>query len=110
LPATRGNRIVVFPRPGVVEVVDAPVGARARDQVLLRTRRTLISSGTDLTVLSGNFEPRSAWASFDLVRDDEIDLAPLVTHRFRSEAAPEAYRLLLEDPSAAVGVVLDWDA
>jgi len=54
---------VVFSAPGVVEVVDRPVGKPARGQVLLRTRRTLISGGTELTVLSGDFRPGSAWAA-----------------------------------------------
>ena len=33
----------------------------APGEVLLRTRRTLISSGTELTILAGDFAPGSAW-------------------------------------------------
>ncbi len=38
----------------------------------------------------------------------EIDVSPLITHRFPWQQAPEAYRMLVEDRSQALGVVLDW--
>jgi hypothetical protein len=56
-------------------------------EVLLRTRRTLISPGTELTILSGE----------------------LITHRLAFGEAPEAYLSLLRDRSQSLAVVLEWD-
>jgi 2-desacetyl-2-hydroxyethyl bacteriochlorophyllide A dehydrogenase len=39
-------------------------GSPGPGQALLRTDRTLISTGTELTGLSGDFPPNSAWASY----------------------------------------------
>jgi 2-desacetyl-2-hydroxyethyl bacteriochlorophyllide A dehydrogenase len=47
---------------------------------------------------------------FDLQDAGAIDVAPLLTHRYPWREAPEAYRMLLEDRSSALGVVLDWSA
>jgi 3-hydroxyethyl bacteriochlorophyllide a dehydrogenase len=38
-----------------------------------------------------------------------VTLAPLITHRLPARAAPEAYRLVVEDPAASLGMVLAWD-
>lgn len=40
----------------------------------------------------------------------EIDLRPLITHRYPWRQAPEAFRMLLADRSQALGVVLNWEA
>jgi 2-desacetyl-2-hydroxyethyl bacteriochlorophyllide A dehydrogenase len=37
-----------------------------------------------------------------------IDVRPLISHRYSWRDAPEAYRMLLEDRSQALGVILDW--
>jgi 2-desacetyl-2-hydroxyethyl bacteriochlorophyllide A dehydrogenase len=37
-----------------------------------------------------------------------IDVRPLITHRYPWRRAVEAYQMLLEDRSRALGVVLDW--
>ena len=55
------NPTVVFPGPGVVELEERPVPSPGPGEVLLRTRRTLISPGTELTILAGDFPPGSAW-------------------------------------------------
>ena len=60
-PAGLSNPSVVFTEPGVVAFRDAPVPRPGPGEVLLRTRRTLISTGTELTILSGKFPPDSAW-------------------------------------------------
>jgi 2-desacetyl-2-hydroxyethyl bacteriochlorophyllide A dehydrogenase len=51
---------------------------------------------------------RNAELFFDLLRDGELDLAPLISHRYAYRDAPEAYEMLLEDRSQAMGVILDW--
>ena len=55
------NPTLVFPAPGAVELEERPVPSPGPGEVLLRTRRTLISPGTELTILSGEFPPGSAW-------------------------------------------------
>ncbi len=47
---------------------------------------------------------------FDLVKSGELALAPLISHRYPAAKGPDAYRMLLEDRSGAMGVVLDWEA
>jgi 2-desacetyl-2-hydroxyethyl bacteriochlorophyllide A dehydrogenase len=58
------NPTVLFTRPGNAVFEDRPVPAPGPGQLLLRTRRTLISTGTELTVLSGDFPDESAWADY----------------------------------------------
>lgn len=58
------NPTVVFGGPGVVEFEDRPLPSPGPGEVLLRTRRTLISPGTELTILSGDFAAGSAWDSY----------------------------------------------
>jgi 2-desacetyl-2-hydroxyethyl bacteriochlorophyllide A dehydrogenase len=59
--------------------------------------------------------PNTPWS---LARDVElfyqwqaagiVDVRPLITHRYPGLQAPEAFRMLLEDRTQALGVVLDW--
>lgn len=58
------NPTVVFQGPGVVEFEDRPLPVPGPGEVLLRTRRTLISPGTELTILSGDFAAGSAWDAY----------------------------------------------
>jgi 2-desacetyl-2-hydroxyethyl bacteriochlorophyllide A dehydrogenase len=55
---------VVFPAPRRVELEEYEAGEPGPGQVLLRTEKTLISTGTELTGLSGEFPPESAWANY----------------------------------------------
>lgn len=57
-------RQVVFPAPRQVELRERPLPAPGPGQALLRTLRTLISTGTELTALTGEFPPESAWARY----------------------------------------------
>ena len=45
---------------------------------------------------------------FDLIADGEISIGSLITHRAPYTEAPRLYNMLLEDRSAALGVVLEW--
>lgn len=56
--------VVVFKSPKQVIVEDRPRPAPARGELLIRTRRTLISTGTELTVLAGGYAADSAWAQY----------------------------------------------
>lgn len=56
------NPSVVFVEAGRAEVRDAPVPAPAGGEVLIRTTRTLISTGTELTLLGGQTRAGSVWS------------------------------------------------
>lgn len=56
------NPTLVFPSPGRVEIEHRAIPVPEPGHVLIHTRRTLISIGTELTVLSGDFAPDSVWA------------------------------------------------
>jgi len=55
------NETVVFPEPGTVTIEDRPVPEPGSDEVLVRSDRTLVSTGTELTYLSGSFPEGSNW-------------------------------------------------
>lgn len=44
----------------------------------------------------------------DLIAGGDLDIEPLISHRIPYTEAPEAYQMLLEDRSKAMGVVLNW--
>lgn len=58
------NPTIVFPKPKNVIVEDKEIPQIKGEKVLIRTKRSLISIGTELTILSGDFPPQSYWASY----------------------------------------------
>lgn len=58
------NPTVVFTAPRQVVVEDRPLPVPAAGEVLIQTHRTLISTGTELTILNGQFPPKSRWADY----------------------------------------------
>jgi 2-desacetyl-2-hydroxyethyl bacteriochlorophyllide A dehydrogenase len=58
------NPAIVFPAAGQVGFEDRAVGQPGPDEILIRTRRTLISTGTELTIFAGEFPAGSAWAGY----------------------------------------------
>jgi 2-desacetyl-2-hydroxyethyl bacteriochlorophyllide A dehydrogenase len=58
------NPTIVFCAPKVVEIEDRPMPQPAAGQLLIKTTRTLISIGTELTILSGEYPAGSYWASY----------------------------------------------
>ncbi|MBO3832364.1 MAG: zinc-binding dehydrogenase [Candidatus Brockarchaeota archaeon] len=58
------NPTVVFPKPKTIIVEDKEVPRIKGDEVLIRTERSLVSIGTELTILSGEFPPQSYWANY----------------------------------------------
>lgn len=60
------NPTVVFTDVETVAVEERPVPEPGPEEVLVRTTRTLVSTGTELTVLSGDVPAGSAW-------DDHIE-------------------------------------
>jgi threonine dehydrogenase-like Zn-dependent dehydrogenase len=51
---------------------------------------------------------RHAELFFSLVAEGKIDVSSLISHRYSYGDAPQAYAMLLEDRSHAMGVILDW--
>jgi 2-desacetyl-2-hydroxyethyl bacteriochlorophyllide A dehydrogenase len=58
------NPTVVFAAPRQVVVEDRPLPVPGPGQVLIQTHCTLISTGTELTILNGTFPPKSRWAEY----------------------------------------------
>lgn len=58
------NPTVVFPAPREVVFEDRPFPRPGPHELLLRSRRTLVSTGTELTILSGEFPSGSAWSRY----------------------------------------------
>lgn len=55
------NDTVVFTAPNRVEIEDREIPEPTENEVLIETHRTLISTGTELTILSGEFPENSVW-------------------------------------------------
>ena len=45
---------------------------------------------------------------FKYATEGRLNIKGLITHRFSAEDAPKAYKLMIESPSEALGIVLDW--
>lgn len=58
------NPTIVFRAPKVVEMEDRPRPVPGEEEVLIRTRCTLISTGTELSILNAEYPPDSYWASY----------------------------------------------
>jgi 2-desacetyl-2-hydroxyethyl bacteriochlorophyllide A dehydrogenase len=55
---------VVFKKHKVAEIEDYEVPSPGDGEVLIQTMKTLISTGTELTLLSGEYPPNSYWAAY----------------------------------------------
>lgn len=60
----KDNPTVVFVEPKHVVIENRPMPAPGDEDMLVKTQRTLISTGTELTILSGEFPPVSRWADY----------------------------------------------
>lgn len=58
------NPTIVFPKPKSVIIEDREIPKVEGNRVLIRTKRSLVSIGTELTILSGEFPPQSYWAGY----------------------------------------------
>ena len=58
------NETVVFPGPREVTLETSERPEPAADEVLVRTTKSLISTGTELTILSGKYPEDSHWSSY----------------------------------------------
>jgi len=58
------NPTVVFTQPKTAVIEDREIPSPGPGQLLVRTGRTLISTGTELTIFAGDFAPGSAWAEY----------------------------------------------
>jgi 2-desacetyl-2-hydroxyethyl bacteriochlorophyllide A dehydrogenase len=46
--------------------------------------------------------------SWRMMLQGGINVEPVITHRMKVEEAPEAFRMIYEEPEEYVGIVLDW--
>jgi threonine dehydrogenase-like Zn-dependent dehydrogenase len=58
--------------------------------------------------LPGALGPYSVQAT-DLLASGQMQVEPLITHRFPADRAPEAFALLDQHPEQALGVLLEWE-
>ena len=59
----KGYRLV-FPKPRTVKIEEINVSKPGREQILVETECTLISTGTEMTAYTGDFPPGSFWAEY----------------------------------------------
>lgn len=57
------NERIEFPKPHTVEVVDQPMPSPDSADVLIETEQSLISTGTEITILTRSFSDDSVWDS-----------------------------------------------
>jgi 2-desacetyl-2-hydroxyethyl bacteriochlorophyllide A dehydrogenase len=55
---------VIFKSHKKAEFDDYDVPSPSRDEILVQTEKSLISTGTELTIFSGEYPPNSAWANY----------------------------------------------
>lgn len=60
----QNNPTVIFLEPKKVAIEDRPMPSTGDNGLLVQTTRTLISTGTELTILNGEFPKDSAWANY----------------------------------------------
>lgn len=58
------NRAVIFTAPSQVEMQDQEFPEVTAGEVLIRTEQTLISTGTELTFLKGEYPEKSKWSTY----------------------------------------------
>ena len=58
------NPTIVFTSPKVVEIEERAKPVPKEGQVLIKTSKTLISTGTELTILGADYPPGSVWESY----------------------------------------------
>ncbi len=58
------SKKLVFTKPYQADYVDVQVPEPGPGQIVVRTRKTMISTGTELTAYMGDFPPDSVWARF----------------------------------------------
>ncbi|MBV7340017.1 zinc-binding alcohol dehydrogenase [Chloroflexi bacterium TSY] len=59
---TETNPTIVFLEPKKVAIQEYPIPTPQEGELLIENKLSLISTGTELTIFSGNFPPDSAWA------------------------------------------------
>lgn len=58
------NRTVTFTKPSEVKIILSDIPQPQDDEVLIKTSRSLVSTGTELTILSGEFPKESRWNDY----------------------------------------------
>lgn len=67
------NRTVVFQGPEQVAIEERTIPEPGAGKVLVETERTLISTGTELAILGGEYPPGSRWDGYEYPFDPGYD-------------------------------------
>ena len=55
------NYTIYFPEPHKVDLLETDIPVPGDDELLIKTSRTLISTGTEMTAYCADYEPGSVW-------------------------------------------------
>ena len=58
------SKYIVFPEPHRVEIREEPVREPGEDEMLIRTSKTLVSTGTEMTAYCHDFLPGTNWEKY----------------------------------------------
>ena len=61
---TLTNKTIWFPEPHKAEIREEPVREPGEDEILVRTSRTLVSTGTEMTAYCRDFLPGTNWEKY----------------------------------------------
>ena len=111
---------IVFTGKDQVEFVKEPVRDPGSGEVMLKARKTLISTGLCILGAHDSNPPaqsmdhaywshqRMADLFYTYVLRGDMRVTDLITHRYSPADAPEAYRMLREERATAMGALFDW--
>jgi threonine dehydrogenase-like Zn-dependent dehydrogenase len=114
-PAVVGPAVALARREGRVILLGSSRGASTIDFHDDTHGRGITLVGAHGGTTPRHETPHTPWTRFrneelflELVAAGLMNVKDLITHRYAGTQAPEAYRVLLEDRTRALGVILDW--
>ena len=106
LAGQRGRIVAVGSTRGVVPEVDVYTHIHCKGLIIIGAH-----AGTHPQVATPYnmwTRPRNRVLALELMARGKVDTKPMITHRFPFDEAPDAFNLLVEDRTKAVGVVLEY--
>ena len=105
----------VVKKQGKVIILSSPRGVSQVDFHDLVNAKGISIIGAHVSTHPVYGTPYAPWTKnrnielfFEFIKMGRVQVEPLISHRFSWEKAPEAYKMLLEDRSQAMGVVFEW--
>ena len=106
LGGTRGRIVAVGSTRGVVPEVDVYTQIHCKGLIVLGAHAGTHPQAE--TPYNKWTRPRNRRLALDLMARGQVRTKPMITHRFPFDDAVQAFQLLVEDRSKAVGVVLQY--